>query len=70
MAAATLDVASTNRNVFNDVIKDEHGRQNGETFFSDESWFCSQHQDGRTLIWCHPDEPTLATCIRHCHTGP
>ncbi|GFV22810.1 hypothetical protein TNCV_2090081 [Trichonephila clavipes] len=47
MPAATLDAAS-DRSVFNGRINGEPGRTNRKTsFFSDESRFCLQHQDGR-----------------------
>ncbi|GFX45804.1 transposable element Tcb1 transposase [Trichonephila clavipes] len=39
-------------------------------FFSDESRFCLQHQDGSIRVWRHLGEHTLTACICLRDIGP
>ncbi|UYV78497.1 hypothetical protein LAZ67_16001774 [Cordylochernes scorpioides] len=38
--------------------------------FTDESRFCLQHHDDRTLVWRHRGERKQSNCVMHCLTGP
>ncbi|GFT42450.1 uncharacterized protein TNCV_1787251 [Trichonephila clavipes] len=37
--------------------------------FTDESYLCLQHDDGRIRVWRHRDARLLNCCVMHRHTG-
>ncbi|GFV70471.1 transposable element Tcb1 transposase [Trichonephila clavipes] len=41
-----------------------------EVVFTDESYICLQHHDGRIRVWRHRGESMPNSCVKHRHTGP